>query len=176
MSSAVRKRFSITELMVLIALIGTLASIAIPSFLLAQRRLRVESLKGSARAFRQDLSSLISASLGRESLLVDTGGDGNAVGEMKQPNGETVLDGFACFYNEYFRLKSPMTGEPLFLLEKRATVLDAHVRDGLVQVRPPQVAEGGVWGVALAATNNGYSGGPGNNMFRKTYGVLVEPE
>ncbi len=121
MSSVGRQRFSFTEFMVLIALIGMLVSIAIPSCLLEQRRLRVESLAGSARAFQKDLHGLISASLGRGSLVEDTGGEADIAGDIEFPDSERVLDDFACFYNEYFHLKSPMTGEPLVVLGKRAT-------------------------------------------------------
>ncbi len=121
MGSAVRQRFSFTDFMVLIALIGMLVSIAIPSCLLVQRRLRVESPEGSARAFQKDLDGLISAPLGRGSLLEDAGGEADIAGDIEFPDSERVLDDFTGFYNEYFHLKSPMTGEPLFVLQKRAT-------------------------------------------------------
>ena len=115
MGSAGKLRFRITECLVLIAVIGTLASIAVPSCMLLQKRLRVKSLVTATNAFRQDMSDLISLSMSKESLLTNSGGDNHGVVRIESFYTDTVMDDFAGLYSKHYFLKSPVTGEPLLI-------------------------------------------------------------
>ncbi|MBF0343730.1 MAG: type II secretion system protein [Nitrospirae bacterium] len=152
MGSESEEGFTLVELLIVIAIIGILTSIAVPAFLGQRDRAKVRSIESGARGSIADLQSYLDSYVAGEPYIVITnrGGDqgcieasnATATGKTCQgiynqsststytayPNGITGLLNTFINHHIYKGDVSPLTGDPLFVI--------AHNAEGEVFLTP----------------------------------------
>lgn len=161
--SSNRREVRLAEWMVVAAVMGILGSLALPRYAGMQRHTRIESLLYTASAASEDLPDWISASLHGERGALVTDQSSASQHEARSAGNARVLDAFARVHNERFLSVSPLTRQPLFVVEPEGTRADQCPRDGRIHLIPVAAPDGRILGTHLIVTNTERKGGPCND-------------
>jgi prepilin-type N-terminal cleavage/methylation domain-containing protein len=119
------KGFTLIELMIAVAVIGILSSIAVPNYMGVQKKTKMRSIAENIARVKSDLQSWMTASAGGELGVVDVNGDGQVTAAEALPPLTGVatayvnlntLGGIGTTASPGYDYKSPFTGGPLFLV------------------------------------------------------------
>jgi hypothetical protein len=165
-----RKGIRIIEIATVCAVLGILASLAIPSFLRIQARSRVDRLLQSAKSCREELPHWLSASVSKGPQGSDTG-NAHAL-EPLDPHG--ILEDYARIYNERFERSDPPWEGPVLVVEPTGTPPVYCGRDGRIHIIPfvgPGIER---FGAKLVVTDQHRNGGPDYDGILAVYDVLPD--
>lgn len=166
-----RRGIRVIEIATVAAVLGILASLAIPSFLRIQARSRVQSLLESARSCRQELPAWLSTSL---SLAPDASSSetvDDATREPKTPDPREVIEDYVRIFNERFQ-QGKLSGErPLLIVERTGTLPALCKRDGRIHIIPMADPAGQGVGAKVVVTDQDKLGGPNADGILAIYEV-----
>ena len=160
MKARSKRETRFVEWMVVMAVVGILASIAVPSYRGMQRRAGNESMIFTGLLSSQDLFRWIGASLRGERHTVDTDGDGDLLDETLPIQNAGVLEAFARLHNGRLSRSGSLTQEPLFTVEREGREVDDCARDGRIHLIPVTAPDGRILGAHVVVTNTLREGGP----------------
>jgi type II secretory pathway pseudopilin PulG len=163
-----RRGLRMLEVATVCAVLGILASLAIPSILRMQARSRVERLLAAARSCRQDLPEWVAASVPNQASASDSEREGSA---FCVPDARNVLEDYARTNNDRFRRKGPAEQGPLLVVEPTGTDPSACARDGRIHIIPLVDPTLPGIGARLVVTDEHRIGGVGYEGILAVYNV-----
>ncbi len=169
-----RKRTAVltfSEFVVILGVVGIIASLAIPAYIHAQRASRIERLLESARLCREDLSLWLSTPVSNEPLEQGTGGEGSADAGAGAPDPRGVLEDYARIHLERFQHNNLPGDERLLVVEPAGTLPVYCRRDGRIHIIPSTDSAQGSAGATVVVTDKDRNGGPACDGILAVYNV-----
>lgn len=128
-----RKSLRFLEVATVCAVLGILASLAIPSILQMQARSRLERLMAAARSCQEDLPHWIAASAPNQAVASDAEREGS---EFPLPDARNLLEDYARMRNDRFQRDNLASRGPLLVVEPTGTDPSYCRRDGRIHIIP----------------------------------------
>jgi Tfp pilus assembly major pilin PilA len=128
------KGIRLSEFVVLLGVMGILASIAIPTYVDIQRRSRIEHLLASARSCREELPGWLSNSVSKDPVVSNL--DAATEDERQTLDARGILEDYARIWNERHQQCDPANEGPLLVVERVGTPTGICRRDGRIHLIP----------------------------------------